>query len=75
MFRQLMLASLMLTTPTMALADNDNDPATQDIQSVVPYDGVLDLDGESFNGLADMVFTLYDSADGKYPERGARGQL
>lgn len=47
-----------------AWADNDGDPATDNIQRVVPYDGVLDLDGAGYNGLVDVIFTLYDSADG-----------
>lgn len=59
------LAALLLATP--ALASNDGDPATQDIPAVVPYDGVLDLDGASFNGQVDMIFTLYGSADGDDP--------
>ncbi len=60
------LRGLTLSCLTMgpAFADNDNDPATESVPRVVPYDGVLDLDGASYNGTIDIVFTLYNAADG-----------
>lgn len=45
-------------------ADNDDNPATEDIPRVVPYDGLLNLDGVGLTGTVDMVFTLYDAASG-----------
>jgi hypothetical protein len=54
--------SLLSASPV--LADNDGNNATQNIPRVVPYDGVIDFDGSGYNGLLDIVFTLYDAADG-----------
>ncbi|MCA9528304.1 MAG: hypothetical protein KC549_18595, partial [Myxococcales bacterium] len=62
MKRLCLFTLLWATSP--ALANNDGDNATENIARVVPYDGVLDLDGASFNGPVDMIFTLYDAADG-----------
>lgn len=54
-------AALCAAAP--AWADNDGDAATENIARVVPYDGVLDLDGAGYNGLVDVIFTLYDASD------------
>ncbi len=41
------------------MAFNDGNPATDDLPRVVPYQGVLDWDGQPYNGSVDIQFTLY----------------
>ncbi|MFN3196962.1 MAG: hypothetical protein ACE366_00910 [Bradymonadia bacterium] len=57
-----MATTFCVAAPTWA--DNDDDNATENIARVVPYDGVLDLDGAGYNGLVDVIFTLYDASSG-----------
>jgi hypothetical protein len=42
----------------------DGNPATDDLPRVIPYEGVIDLDGSPFTGSLDMRFTLYDAPTG-----------
>ncbi len=55
---------LVCFAPTMVLAQVDGDPATEEVPRVVPYDGVINLDGQPFDGLMDMRFSLYAAPDG-----------
>lgn len=57
----LIIASLLSAAPAFA---GEEDELVDTIERVVPYDGVLDIDGQAYNGLLDVVFTLYDAADG-----------
>ena len=50
-----------LTFGVQALANLDDDPATDSLPRVVPYEGVLDLDGAPFSGFMDMRFTFFDA--------------
>lgn len=53
-----------LTVSVQALANLDDDPATDSLPRVVPYEGVLDLDGAPYTGFMDMRFTFFDAPSG-----------
>ncbi len=54
----------VLTFGAQAWANLDNNPATDSLPRIVPYEGVLDLDGAPFTGFMDMRFTFYDAPTG-----------
>jgi len=61
------LCGCLFTLAGPAVAQVDGDPATEDLPRVVPYDGVLNLDGAPYDGQADMRFSLYAAPDGGEP--------
>jgi hypothetical protein len=56
-----------LTVSVQALAQLDDDPATDSLPRVVPYEGVLDLDGLPHTGFLDMRFSFFDAPSGGAP--------
>jgi len=42
----------------------DGDPTTDAVPRLIPYQGVLERDGQAISGNVDMVFTLYDGESG-----------
>lgn len=57
----------VLTISVQALARLDDDPATDSLPRVVPYEGVLDLDGLPHTGFLDMRFSFFDAPSGGEP--------
>jgi cytoskeletal protein CcmA (bactofilin family) len=56
-----------LTVSVQALAQLDDDPSTDSLPRVVPYEGVLDLDGLPHTGFLDMRFSFFDAPSGGAP--------
>jgi hypothetical protein len=56
-----------LTVSVQALAQLDDDPSTDSLPRVVPYEGVLDLDGLPHTGFLDMRFSFFDTPSGGAP--------
>lgn len=42
----------------------DGDPATDGVPRVIPYQGVLELDGAPYNGDVEIIFTLHPASSG-----------
>lgn len=58
------LTTLLLFVAVQSIADPaDNNPATDNLDRVIPYDGVLELDGSALSGDIDMRFSFYDEDD------------
>jgi hypothetical protein len=53
-----------LTFGVRALAALDSNEGTESLPRVVPYEGVLDVDGAPYTGFLDFKFTLYDAPTG-----------
>ena len=56
-------ALIVLVTFVAIDAVADSDPAVDTVPRVIPYDGVLELDGGAYTGAISMRFTLYDNTD------------
>ncbi len=65
--RSSLLVLALLGVPALALAQVDGNPATDDVPRVVPYDGVLNLDGVTFDGQVDIRFSLFAAPAGGLP--------
>lgn len=53
-----------IATGAPAFAGDGQPELVDTVARVVPYEGVLDVNGAGFNGLVDIVFTLYGAAEG-----------
>ena len=56
-------ALIVLITFVAINAAADSDPGVDTVPRVIPYDGVLELDGGAYTGAISMRFTLYDNTD------------
>ena len=54
---------MILFTSIRSYADADNDPSTDNVARVIPYEGTIQVDGAGYTGPLDIRFTLYDDAD------------
>ena len=57
------IVGMIIFTTINTWADADNNPATDNLARVVPYEGTIEVDGGTFTGNLSMRFTLYDDGD------------
>ncbi|NOZ87434.1 MAG: hypothetical protein GXP49_14415 [Deltaproteobacteria bacterium] len=55
-------AVILVFLPNGSEAAADHNPATDHLVRIIPYNGMLELDGKPITGNIDMRFTLYDEA-------------